>query len=141
MTTMGLVFALLTVLCWGGASLVDKLALRGMMPIQGVMIRSLAVAAFLLLFVLPFQLKSGAIFRIGWRPMMWVVTSGLLATLLGQWTLYSALKHNEVSRVVPLCSTYPVVAALLGLLFLGESFSLQKGIGIAMVVGGVILLK
>ncbi len=140
MSVSGLFFSLMTIICWGLASFVDKMALRTLSPAMGVMLRTMIVA----ICVLPWfawKIKTGEVAQVSGKALVLLAASGILATLLGQFSFYAALKYNEVSRVVPLCSTYPIVAALLGLAFMGESLSAQKLVGIAMVVGGVMMLK
>jgi len=41
---------------------------------------------------------------------------------------------------VPIVGAYPLFAFLFSLLLLGEQLTLQKGIGVILIVGGVILL-
>ena len=131
---------MIAVLFWGGASFVDKMALSGKLsPALGVSVRAMFVAALVLPYFI-MQLVNGEAAKVAARSYGWVALSGLLASLLGQWALYSALKNDEVSRVVPLCSTYPIVAAVLGFAVRGEAITLPKMAGIVMVTGGIVLL-
>jgi transporter family protein len=66
--------------------------------------------------------------------------SGIVAGLLGMWSYFSAMKYWEASRVVPIVGAYPLFAFLFSLHLLGEQLTLQKGIGVILIVGGVILL-
>lgn len=75
------------------------------------------------------------------RSTFFVIAGGLVAGLLGQLAFYSALKAGDASIVVPVAATYPLVALIVSVAFLGESFSVQKALGIALVVAGVMLLK
>lgn len=140
MSFSGILFSIITIFCWGGASFVDKIALTGKLsPAFGVAFRSIVVASFILPYFLV-QLTRGELAKIELRSLGFVALSGLLASLIGQWALYSALKGNEVSRVVPVCSTYPVVAAILGFVLMGEAMTIPKVAGLVMVTGGVVLL-
>jgi transporter family protein len=64
-----------------------------------------------------------------------------MASIIGQLCFYRALKIGDVSRVVPIGASYPVTACLLGILLLHEPVTLEKGIGILLVVGGTFLLR
>lgn len=52
---------------------------------------------------------------------------------------YRALSAGPVSVVVPIFGMFLVVSSLLGVVFLGESFSLRKGAGIALAAVAVYL--
>jgi len=56
------------------------------------------------------------------------------------WLYFSAMKYWEASRVVPIVGAYPLIAFLFSLFLLGEQLTLQKGIGVVLVVVGVTLL-
>ena len=51
-----------------------------------------------------------------------------------------ALRGDRLSVVVPLTAVYPLVAVLLGMLFLGERLSLLQWAGIGLTTAGVMLL-
>jgi transporter family protein len=133
-------FALLTILFWGGASILDKLALARLQPLAGVAARSFAIS-----------LAAGAAVAVSLRERAWqgvdarswgfIILSGMFSGLLGQWTYYRALKYAEASRVVPIVGSFPLVAFLLGVLLLGESLTLQKLCGTILVVAGIALLR
>ena len=74
------------------------------------------------------------------KTVAYVVIGGIIAGLLGMWSYFEALKHCEASRVAPIVGTYPLFAFIFAMIFLGEPLTLQKGIGVLLVVGGVFLL-
>jgi len=61
--------------------------------------------------------------------------------VIGQLCFYHALKIGEVSRVVPVGASYPVLACILGILFLREPITWEKASGIVLVVIGTFLLR
>lgn len=63
------------------------------------------------------------------------MVAGVLATA-AVWLYYYAISKEEVSRFVPLLSLIPLFVLLLGFLFLGERFSLERYIGVFFVVAG-----
>jgi transporter family protein len=68
------------------------------------------------------------------------LVSGILAAT-ALIALFLALGAGEVSRVVPITSSYPVVTVLLAALMLRERVTALRGAATMLVVGGVILLS
>lgn len=135
------IFIILTIFFWGSAAVCDKVALREAHPLSGLAIRSTAVIIAILLsgvfirkmFTVPTKLPS--------RSILLFILSGLFAGFFGMLTYYSALKKLPTSVVVPLCSVYPLIAALLGTIILKEEFSLIKLLGVILIILGVWLVK
>ncbi len=65
---------------------------------------------------------------------------GILASLLGHFAYYYALKYGEASKVVPLISAYPLITMAFGVLFLNETLSWQKIGGAVLIIFGLLLL-
>ena len=140
MALQAFLFALLTAVLWGAATVLDKLALAKLQPIVGVLIRSVAISVAALA-------VAGATIRervwegIDARTWFFIIASGMCSGLIGQWTYYKAIKYAEASRIVPIVGGYPLVAFLLAVLVLGESITAQKLCGAALVVAGIVLLR
>jgi uncharacterized membrane protein len=67
--------------------------------------------------------------------------SGLVAGAAGMICFYAALNLGEVSRIKPVAfSVAPATAVLLGWLVLHEGMSVQKALGVALILAGVVLL-
>ncbi|HBG45815.1 MAG TPA: hypothetical protein DDW94_02390 [Deltaproteobacteria bacterium] len=134
-------FAILTAVIWGIAPAFEKIGLKGPIdPVLGVLIRTVPIMVIALLGVF-FMGRLGDVATVDVKSALFVAAGGLLAGLLGQLAFYSALKAGDASVVVPVAATYPLVALLISVVFLGEAFTIQKLAGIALVVGGVALLK
>jgi transporter family protein len=134
-------FAILTALIWGLAPAFEKVGLGGRIdPYLGVVIRTVPIA---LVGVLGLALmgRLDAMGGVDLKSVLFVMTGGFLAGFVGQVAFYSALKSGEASVVVPLAATYPLVALVISVLFLGEAFTWQKLGGIFLIVGGVVMLK
>lgn len=69
----------------------------------------------------------------------WAMLSGV-AAIGGLMALYIALTTGEASKVVPISAAYPAVTVLLSAAVLSEGVSLARAGGLALVVGGVIVL-
>jgi transporter family protein len=134
-------FAILAAIVWGVAPIVEKAGLARIEPIAGVMLRSLGVmiGAIVLAAFNTNLLRSA--FRADQKTIILLFIGGIIASILGQIFFYNALRHGEVSKMVPIAATYPLVSFLLGLVFFGESFTVAKGLGIGFVILGVFLLR
>lgn len=64
-----------------------------------------------------------------------------ICLVVGTAFYYFALERNPLSLVGTLTALYPAVTVLVAVLFLGESFSFVQVIGLAMIVGGVVLVS
>ena len=135
-------WALLASLCWGLAPLFEKAGLRGNAdPALSVFIRSLGVITGALA-ILPLLWRlPGRFSDIPPRQWLLLCAGGFLASIVGQLCFYRALKIGDVSRVVPVGASYPVISCLIGILLLREPLTAAKGIGILLVVGGTFLLR
>jgi transporter family protein len=66
---------------------------------------------------------------------------GLLASVIGQFAFYHALQAGSVSQVTPVAGAYPLVAALLGWIFLSEPLTVARAAGVICIVVGTLLLR
>lgn len=132
--------ACLTAVLWGFAPVFDKLGLGKATPMAALSVRTLVVALGMAVFLA----ASG-----GWREfgtldrraVAYIVLGALAAGLLGQLVYYYALKSGEAARVVPVAATYPLIAALLAVLFLREPITPGKIIGAILIVLGVLSIR
>lgn len=133
-------FALLTALFWGGASILEKTGLKNIDPLTAVTWRSLALT--IILFSYNLAVRGGEkLIQVDWRSLGFIVGAGIFSGLLAQITYFTALKTGEISRVVPIAGSYPLIAAVLAFLLLGEQLSWTKILGIILIIIGVFLLK
>ena len=139
MQKYGLMFSVLAALLWGVAPVFEKTGLIKISSLAGLTIRYIAITTILL--VVSFLTSAGKeIIQADFKTLLFIVISGILAGLLGMWSYFQALKYWEASRVVPIAGAYPLIAFLFSLLILGESLTLQKGIGVIFIVLGVCLM-
>lgn len=133
-------FVMITVLLWGGAAIVDKKALNLGDPFIGVTIRSLTVTTACLIMII-FTGRTKALTSVGLNPGLFFALSGIMAGFLAMFTYYSALKLEPASKIVPLASTYPLIAAILGFIILKEKVSLERVVGVVLIVSGIYLVQ
>jgi len=133
-----LILWLLTILFWGMSPVIEKIGLKEVEPLLALFIRTLAALVGISLTLLVSShsnFSSLTIKNIGILSL-----SGILAGFLGMFTYFSLLKTKNASQIVPLTSTYPLVATLLAILFLKEELTLLKILGTLFVVIGIYLL-
>jgi transporter family protein len=141
-TISGFGWAVLASFCWGFAPLFEKIGLRGDIdPVVGVLVRTFGVLVGVLILIPTVPKLSSRFAEMTLRNWICLGMGGLIASVIGQLCFYRALKIGEISKVVPIGASYPVLAFLLGTLFFHESITWSKAGGIALVIAGVFLLR
>ena len=135
-----LLWAVLTACIWGVVPLMEKVGLGQAQPAVGVMTRSLGVVAGLLI-VGAVSSPWSAMRSLGWPSILLLAGGGFLASFVGQFAFYHALRSGAMSQVTPVAGAYPLVAALLGWWVLREPLTLTRALGVVCVVVGVALLR
>jgi len=133
-------WAILTACIWGVVPLLEKLGLAKVNPLVGLFYRCLGVVLGILLLGI-FMVKPAQIKSVDLRSALLLISGGFLASFLAEITFYHALKVDEVSRVVPISGSYPLVAFILGIVLLGEAISPTKILGVLLIVAGIWTLK
>ena len=140
MNNTALLAGLVTMLCWGSASIFDKVGMRGVAnPVVAMVVR-MGVATVALAI---YATCTGAFREVREVPvpnLAALAASALLAAMIGQGAYFVAIKHADASRVVPFTASYPVVALILGILVLHEPLTVPKVAGTALVLCGLMLL-
>lgn len=133
-------FALLTAIAWGVGGYFEKkgLHLGNLSPQMGITIRT-AVALVIL----------GAVSFPEWRNLpqagskallYMVIGGGVVAGAVGMLSFYTAIKGAPLGKVMPIAFTSPLFGALMGLMLGGEPLSVKTLLGMALTVGGIVLL-
>ena len=136
----GFWWAVCAAVVWGIVPFLEKAGLSGTKPLTGVFYRSLGVALGLIV-LFPFFVKPDQVRSVDFRSSVLIMLGGFLASIVGQIFFYHGLKTGEVSRMVLIAGSYPFITFLLGVCFLHESFTLHKGLGGALILAGLWLLK
>jgi len=135
-----IIFAFLAMLCWGIGPILAKTGLVSLEPFSALTIRSVSVAVILL--VTSFLTgKMTALSQVDLRAVSFIIGDGILAAFLGQMAYYYALKIGEASVITPFAAAFPIVTLILAVILLGEDFSVQKLVGSALIVAGVIIIS
>ncbi len=134
----GELFILGCVASWVSYSLIGKVILRDLSPLQAVTWSCLIGTVALL----PFALGEGLVRQIGHvPPAAWIglFYLGLLGTAVGFFWFYEGIRAIGPSRAGVFINFVPVSGVLFGRLILSESLTPALAAGAALVVGGVFL--
>lgn len=132
--------ALLTAIAWGVGGYFEKkgLHLGNLSPQMGITIRTLV--ALLILSAVSFP-QWKMVPQAGSKALWYMVLGGgLVAGAVGMLCYYSAIKGAPLGRVMPIAFTSPLFGVLMGLIYGTETLTVKTGLGMALTVGGIILL-
>jgi len=141
-------FAVLAGLCWGIGELFTRSVLqtRQIGPITAIAVRSTVALPILWIAYAITVHIAGAEPR-GWMKadtgtlLKLILGSGLVAGAAAMVFFYMALNLGEISRVKPIAfALAPATAVLLGWMILHEPMTLRKGVAVALILAGVVLL-
>jgi len=136
-----IIFLLLGILGWGVGAFFDKLSLRYLDASGAFYVRSLfMVVIFAPLVAWKYAPTKQALLgsaRLG--PLF--VLGSVIVTMGGVFFYLKALSGGAATKIIPLSSTYPFVTFILALLFLGESFTLNKLAGTLLLSGGIYFIS
>ncbi len=133
-------WAILAACIWGVVPILEKLGLVKVNPFAALFYRSMGVIIGLF-FLTPFLVVTKELKLSDLRSAGILIVSGLLASFAAQICFFNGLKHGEVSQIVPIAGSFPLIAFILGILFLGEAFSIVKVLGCALIISGIWMLK
>ncbi len=133
-------YLILSILFWGSAPIFDKLAIKTVDVYSGIFFRSLVVAIIFGVFHF-FYKGSNVIFINDIRGVLFYIISGILAGGFGAMFYFNALKLGDVSFVVPVAAIYPLVTAILSVIFLNEQITLHRVLGIILIIVGIWFIK
>jgi len=132
--------AVMTAVIWGFVPLLEKAGLGRIEPLAGLFYRSIGVMIGLVILAL-FFLRPEEIRSVHLKSALLIMAGGFLASFAATILFYNALKIGEMSRVVPISGSYPLITFILGVLILGEAFTPLKLLGVIFAVLGIWLLK
>ncbi|MFA5317286.1 MAG: EamA family transporter, partial [Dehalococcoidales bacterium] len=130
--------ALLSAALLGAVNIFDShLITRRMPSLRAYMLPiSLLVLCLGAIFLFVFPMPSG----LGTGTLVLAITSSIIRAL-SAYLLLVALQSEEVSRVVPITSTFPIFVALAAVPLLGETLTGLKWFAIVIVVAGAVLIS
>lgn len=118
-----------------------KLGLKNIDTTLATTIRSIVMAVFLIITSICLKkFSSLSLESIVFKDWMLIILAGIAGAL--SWLFYFfALKNGDTTKVVTIDRMSLVFVAIFAFMFLGEALSWQQFIGIALMVGGAILVS
>ncbi len=115
---------------WGLYTMRGKGTGDPLLRTAGNFARALPMVAFVSLITAPSA-------KVGWPGALWAVISGAIASGLGYFAWYAALKHLSATRASTVQLLVPILAAVAGVLVLAEPYGQRLAISSVLVLGGV----
>lgn len=131
--------AIFGAICWGIAPLFGKVGLRGINPMDGIVART----AITVLFVGGWAVASGSFGRLNTIPTkrwVYLAAEAFLATFAGDLAYYASIKRGDIGQTSLVLASSPLITMWVGWYFLGESLTLAKMVGAALIITGVVLV-
>lgn len=135
------IFLLLAILGWGLGAFFDKACLKHMDPSGAFYVRTLfMIFLFIPLVLWKYNQTKQALLGSDKLGPIFVVSSAVVS-MAGVFFYLKALSGGEAMKIVPLSSTYPFVTFVMAVLFLGESFTVNKLFGTLLLTGGIYFIS
>jgi bacterial/archaeal transporter family protein len=132
------VWALLAMATYGLTAVFLKLAFRGISPAVALIVANLAVVAAGVVWLNVQGISAQRQLGMNLPTLFLGLASLVLAFAI--FSYYKALSLGPASVVVPIFALSFTVAAILGFIVLGETFSLTRGLGLVFAALAIILL-
>ncbi len=135
---IGLIYALIVFVVWGVATFWDKLAVNKLGGNTAATMAALVwVPSLIIVLVIAFFSH-----RLGLNAegVKWFFLSNL-AWAAASALYYLVLSKMELGMGATITALYPVVAVILGIVFLGEEMTVTKILGVILGIGAMILLS
>jgi drug/metabolite transporter (DMT)-like permease len=137
MAGAGEALALVSAAIWGTGTLMYRVALRELSPLELTFIRSISASIFLVGVALAFG--SVPFGGLGSPDLALIALSGVLL-FLGDILYFRCVETIGIWIATPLSSVYPLFVTGIAYLFLGEGVTAPQTMGIFLIVGGIMVL-
>lgn len=136
MSRTALAFAGVAMISWGLWAVFAKFAARALAPEVAMVVSYLAGITV----AVTYLLSKGVTPQLSTAGVGYALAGGLFSGV-GAVSYYTALRNGTAAVATTVTALYFVVAAVVGIVFLGESVSARDVAGIALAVGAVVLLS
>jgi len=92
------------------------------------------------LFLLPFSIQDGFSWLVNVHNLWTMLFMGIMCTSVAYFLFLSGLQKISSSSAVTLSLAEPLTAAILGVFLIGEHLSIVSWLGVAMLLGGIVVL-
>jgi transporter family protein len=127
---------IISIIGWGIGSIFIKMANDNIHPI---MVSAIMTAMYVVLIPVSF-LVIKVNHSVNPNGVLYSLVGGL-TMCIGSLAYFYALKNGNAGEVTAMTSLYPGLTLVLSIMFLGEGFSLKKGIGILLALASVYVLS
>lgn len=136
-----LIFSILSALMASLVAIFGKLGLKNIDSTLATTIRSIVMALFLIITSFTLKKFNGFSFHsIILKDWILIILAGIAGAI--SWLFYFlALKSGDATKIVAIDRLSLVFVAILAFIFLGETLNWQEMLGIAMMVGGAIIVS
>jgi drug/metabolite transporter (DMT)-like permease len=137
--TMGLIAMLIATMFYGGSSVFARKFTKGFPAITQALGQQLGAN----IIIWPIALLGQKQFVLPVLPRTWIALAilGIVCTGLATTIYYSLLHSVGPTKTMMTNYIFPIVGAILGLIFLGEPFEWQMVVGCIIIIGGVIIVN
>lgn len=131
-----IIFALISYLTWGSGVFFEAIVARRL-PSYSLALWSFILSSLALSFYAPFAISDLS----GLTPglLILIIVIGIIGLFFGTIVYYEALKISSRALVGTIASSFPAIAVLVSVLFLGERVSMQQILAIVIIFAGLIL--
>ena len=125
----------ITIVLWGAFHNFSRLALKSLPPSSIPIIFSICSLASVPLYHY-LMLKSPIKWSWNWSGIGWAIAA-YICTAGGSLAYMFVLSKANVSSVVGISTSYPIITMIIAVLFMGEAFSASKFIGALLILAGI----
>lgn len=135
-------YALLTSILWGCIPVLEKTGIQAMDNLFAAALLR-ASGAIMGAVLIPIFSPSAFNAMVSAPPKAYIclMAAGFLGSFVGQLTNLNALKLGEVTKVVPVTASWPLLAMIAAFILLGEPVTAKKVCAVFLVVSGVVLAR
>lgn len=133
-----LAFSLICLLIYGVWGFLSKFLTMGLNAPSMLIYSLLGSALGIPLYIFTYRHSFSLPWENNWTYLAMLVG---IFTSLGAFFFFNAIAQGEASKVVVITSLYPVITAILAFIFLKETISVTKLLGILLCLAGIIILS
>ncbi len=134
---MWLIFTLASAILFSITNIIEKHVISDELKDSKLSISIYGISYFVIGLVMLIIAKTDIILNASFA----IAISAGISMGLARWLYYKSLKREEVSRVIPLYLITPLFVLILGIIFLNETFTLQKYLGIFLLILGAMSIS
>jgi len=139
MLELWLLLAILAILMYGSSMVAQKVSLHDL-SVPSMILFSLLIALPMFLIVLLVVIINGELWAIGLDSFVFGIVGATFGQI-GYYTYVEAAKRGPISIVGSATATYPVMVAIVAIVFLGEVLTTMQGLGVVIIMVSMVALS